>query len=247
MPRVSLRSPVAGPDATTGRLALLAIAALLAPASLLVQDLRGQPTYIPVATASCMALFLLVIARMAVLVRAQRQMAITDGLTGLRTRRYLQEALETEATRAVRNGSSVGLLLLDVDHFKQVNDTYGHHSGDRVLCEVANRLAALVRPGDVVARYGGEEFAVLLPNIAGAGSAVANVGERIRDGIAATAIPVNRDTSITVTVSIGAAVLPDHVQTVGELTIHADRALYAAKNAGRNRVRTVGAGLTEPA
>ncbi|HEV7899773.1 MAG TPA: GGDEF domain-containing protein, partial [Planosporangium sp.] len=163
MPRLTENSPAAGPDATAGRLTVLAVAALLAPATLLVQYLRHAPMHVPLATASCMAMFLLVIARMAAMVRVQRQMAITDGLTGLRTRRFLEQALRSEAARTHRGDFSVGLLLIDVDHFKRVNDAYGHHGGDRVLCEVAHRLRNLVRPGDVVARYGGEEFAVLLP------------------------------------------------------------------------------------
>src|SRR5437867_2156096 len=118
-------------------------------------------------------------------------MAITDALTGLRTRRYLTQALHTGAARAHRHGSPVGLLLIDVDHFKQVNDTHGHHGGDRVLCEVAHRLTTLVRPGDLIARYGGEEFAVLLPQAKVAD--LATVGERIRQGMAVTPLAVHPD------------------------------------------------------
>jgi two-component system, cell cycle response regulator len=233
MREVTEESPAAGPDATAGRLVLLAVVALLAPAALLVQYLRGDDLHVPVATGACMALFLLVIGRMAVMVRAQRHMAITDGLTGLRTRRFLEQALTSEGARHQRG---VGLLLLDVDHFKAVNDTHGHHGGDRVLCEVARRLRELVRPGDVVARYGGEEFAVLLPGATG--TELARVGERVRRGIANTPIAVDRETLVTVTVSIGAAMLPDHVDTTGDLTLTADRALYAAKESGRNRLIT---------
>jgi len=231
MREVTQVSPVAGPDATPGRLVLLAVAALLAPATMLMQYLRGANLYAPIATSACMALFLLVIGRMAVMVAAQRHMAITDGLTGLRTRRFLEQALTTEAARHQRH---VGLLLLDLDHFKSINDAHGHHGGDRVLCEVARRLREFVRPGDVVARYGGEEFAVLLPGATGA--ELARVGERVRRGIANTPIAVDRETVVTVTVSIGAALLPDHVDTSADLTLTADRALYAAKESGRNRV-----------
>jgi diguanylate cyclase (GGDEF)-like protein len=236
MLKVTNRSPAAGPDATAGRLGVLAIGALLAPAALLTQYLRHQPTYIPLATGACMALFLLVIARMAGLVAAQRHMAITDALTGLRTRRFLTQALDSEAARAHRHGTSVGLLLIDVDHFKQVNDTHGHHGGDRVLCEVAHRLTTLVRPGDLIARYGGEEFAVLLPQASVAD--LAAVGERVRHGIAITPFAVNQDTLITVTVSVGGTVLPDHAPTTADLPINADRALFAAKEAGRNKLVT---------
>ncbi|GII23936.1 hypothetical protein Pme01_35330 [Planosporangium mesophilum] len=236
MPRLTEHSPAAGPDATAGRLTVLAVAALLAPATLLGQYLRHAPMHVPLATASCMAMFLLVIARMAAMVRVQRQMAITDALTGLRTRRFLQQALRSEAARTHRADFSVGLLLIDVDHFKRVNDTYGHHGGDRVLCEIAHRLRSLVRPGDVVARYGGEEFAVLLPH-AGDADIVA-IGERIRRGMATAPIAVDGETLITVTVSIGASILPGHVLTTDDLTLTADRALYAAKEAGRNRLVT---------
>jgi two-component system, cell cycle response regulator len=229
-------SPAAGPDATPGRLVLLAFAALLAPAAIQVQYLRHANTYIPIATGACMALFLLVIARMAVMVRAQRHMAITDSLTGLRTRRFLEQALTSEAARAGRHEASIGLLLLDVDHFKKINDTYGHHGGDRVLCEIAHRLSDLVRPGDVVARYGGEEFAVLLPG--SSGDDLSAVGERIRRGIANTPIAVDGQTLVNITVSIGAAALPDHVDSTADLTLTADRALYAAKGSGRNRLVT---------
>jgi diguanylate cyclase (GGDEF)-like protein len=237
MRTVTQVSPAAGPDATPGRLVLLAVAALLAPVTMLLQSLRGAKLDMPVATSACMALFLLVIGRMAVMVQAQRHMAITDALTGLRTRRFLEQALSSEAARSQRHaGAPVGLLLLDVDHFKAVNDTHGHHGGDRVLCEVARRLRELVRPGDVVARYGGEEFAVLLPGASGA--ELVGVGERVRRGIANTPIAVDRETLVTVTVSIGAAMLPDHVESTTELTLTADRALYAAKESGRNRLIT---------
>jgi two-component system cell cycle response regulator len=170
------------------------------------------------------------------MVRAQREMAITDALTGLRTRRFLEQALDTEAPRADRHEASIGLLLLDVDYFKKVNDGHGHHGGDRVLCEVARRLGELVRPGDVVARYGGEEFAVLLPGATGA--ELARIGERVRRGIANTPVAMDREALVSVTVSIGAAMLPDHVDSPTDLTLTADRALYAAKESGRNRLIT---------
>jgi diguanylate cyclase (GGDEF)-like protein len=236
MPQMTERSPAAGPDATTGRLLVLAVAALLAPSTLLVQYLRHGPMFVPLVTGSCMALFMLVIARMAALVQAQRHMAITDTLTGLRTRRFLQQALDNETARTHRQDASLGLLLLDVDHFKRVNDTHGHHGGDRVLCEIAHRLTALVRPGDIVARYGGEEFAVLLPHTTD--TDLVAIGERIRRGMASTPMAVDQETLITITVSIGAALLPDHVETPADLTLTADRALYAAKEAGRNRLVT---------
>jgi diguanylate cyclase (GGDEF)-like protein len=239
MSRVAQRQPTASPDATTGRLIVLAIAALLAPAALLVQYARGAPTHIPLVTIGCMALFLLVIARMRGMVRVQRQMATTDALTGLRTRRLLEEELESQARRVRQRDGTVGLLLLDVDHFKVVNDTLGHHAGDEVLRELGRRLRALVRTGDVVARYGGEEFAVLLPQTDV--RELTQLGERLRRGIAALPVTLEGGELVRVTVSIGAAAVPDHVSTTAELTRTADRALYAAKQAGRNRLVTAGA------
>lgn len=121
------------PDATAGRLVVLAVTSVLAPIVLAVQYARGGELRVPEIVASCIVMFLLVLARMAGLVRTQRMMAVTDGLTGLRTRRYLEAALRGEADRVRRGGGSSGFLLIDVDHFKTVNDSYGHQAGDRVV------------------------------------------------------------------------------------------------------------------
>jgi two-component system, cell cycle response regulator len=232
-PKLIARSNAVTPDATTGRLVVLAVAAVTAPASLLIQHLGGRRPHVIVAAVVCIALFLLVLARMAGLVRLQRLAAITDGLTGLRSRRYFEETLRHEVDRAARHGDPVGLLLLDIDHFKQVNDTYGHGGGDRVLIEVTHRLRALVRPGDLAARYGGEEFAVLLPG-ATPGETL-EVADRIRRGIGGAPIAVGDGVLRAVTVSVGAAGVPA-LRDADELVLAADRALYAAKNAGRDRV-----------
>ncbi|MFF0378043.1 GGDEF domain-containing protein [Actinoplanes missouriensis] len=232
-PTLVTRSNAATPDATTGRLIILAIGAMTAPTSILIQEALGQTPDTIAAAIVCNLLFLLVLVRMTGLVRAQRLAAITDGLTGLRSRRYFEESLGNESARAERYHLPLSMLLLDIDHFKNVNDTYGHNGGDRVLVEVTHRLRELVRPGDVVARYGGEEFAVLLP--ATGPEQAREIAERIRRGVGAAPIAVSDSRLVRVTVSVGVAGMPA-VATTAELVLTADRALYAAKNAGRNRV-----------
>lgn len=233
-PQLVARASAATPDATVGRLAVLAIAAVVAPTTMIVQFLRGATPHVILTGLVCNVLFLLVLARMADLVSAQRHAAITDGLTGLRSRRFFEQSLHAEVARAARTGGEIGLLLLDLDHFKTVNDTHGHNGGDRVLVELAHRLTAVIRPGDLAARYGGEEFVVLLP---GAGPETATeIAERIRRVVASAPIAVGADRLHHVTVSIGVAGLPAVCADAEDLVLAADRALYAAKNAGRNRV-----------
>lgn len=243
LPKMAERSSTRSPDATMSRLALLAAAASIAPTSLIVQLMRDREPHILIAATICNVLFWLVIARMAGLVSAQRHAAITDGLTGLRSRRFFDQALLNETIRAVRSGNPMSLLLLDIDHFKKVNDTFGHDGGDRVLVEVAHRLSRFVRPGDIVSRYGGEEFAILLP---GADITQAQeIAERVRQGVAAAPIAVTKSSLYHVTVSIGVAPMPARDADPTSLIIFADRALYAAKNAGRNRVACTDSGLVK--
>jgi len=209
----------------------IAGASLLAPAALMIQYLRGAPMYVPLISASCGALFLLVTGRLAGVVAIQRQMAVTDMLTGLHSRRYLDEAMSGLARR---RGRSSAVLLLDVDHFKRVNDTYGHDGGDEVLREVARRLRQTMRPGDVLARYGGEEFVVLLPHALP--EEARDVAERIRMAICGSPITLSDDRAVPVSVSIGVACMPTDVTERDQLTLVADQMLYRAKESGRNRV-----------
>jgi diguanylate cyclase (GGDEF)-like protein len=157
--------------------------------------------------------------------------ASTDALTGLPNRRYFDEFCGLLARRR-RSGDAVGVLMIDIDHFKRLNDTHGHATGDEVLRDVGGAIVSAVREDDVPARYGGEEFVVLLRN---PGPEVAlDVGERVRSSVAA--LDLSRFGVDKVSVSVGVAVSSRADQPIEDLIILADRALYRAKKAGRDRV-----------
>jgi diguanylate cyclase (GGDEF)-like protein len=164
----------------------------------------------------------------------------TDVLTGWHNRRYLAVRLKEELARARRDGSKLVCLMLDIDHFKRVNDSWGHAAGDAVLRELAQRIDFQVRASDVAARYGGEEFVVLLPSTDV--TSASKLAERIREEIAASPIVLPCGESVTITASIGIAEVspgPDEedLKTLGDALIaRADVALYAAKSEGRDRV-----------
>jgi len=160
--------------------------------------------------------------------------ARTDELTGLGNRRDFAELLARHLDRAGHARGSVGLLLIDIDFFKTINDRYGHGGGDELLAAFADRLRGATRPGDVVARWGGEEFVVLLPEVA-EGDVLLNRAEQIREELARAPFHVAGH-SITVHVSIGAARSGTTLTTPDSLMAAADGAMYAAKRAGRNRV-----------
>jgi diguanylate cyclase (GGDEF)-like protein len=163
------------------------------------------------------------------------ELSLKDPLTGLGNRRHFLAALERSIECVARSGESVLLLLLDIDHFKHINDTHGHLAGDQVLQAVAQCLASCVRPMDIVARYGGEEFAVILPNCRPAYGSV--VAERIRRTIESLSIAVTPLTHLQVTISIGGAYAPEWVRSTADLWIErADMQLYRAKSDGRNLV-----------
>ncbi len=165
---------------------------------------------------------------------ALRNQSIRDPLTGLYNRRYLEEMLERETRRAIRSEQGLGVLMLDLDHFKKFNDTYGHEAGDTVLRETAAFLLKSVRAEDIVCRFGGEEFLVILPQ---ANLKVSQArAERIRSKLRELTVlhqgqPVGR-----ITVSVGVSELPAHGTTPQELIEGADAALYRAKKEGRDRV-----------
>ena len=157
-----------------------------------------------------------------------------DPLTGLYNRRYLQETLEREIRRAIRAAQGLGILMLDLDYFKNFNDTYGHEAGDAVLREAASFLVRSVRAEDFVCRYGGEEFVVVLPT-ADVRAAEARA-ERIREKLRELVVMHNGRSLGLITVSIGVAALPNHGTSEKDLLESADAALYRAKREGRDRV-----------
>ena len=166
------------------------------------------------------------------LYRQVQESATHDGLTGLLVRRTFWERLQEEVERAVRRSASLSFLMVDLDRFKQVNDTYGHLVGDVVLREVANLIRSSVREMDLVGRYGGEEFGVLLPEAdRDLGSQIA---ERIRRTIELASIRAY-DEEIHMTVSVGVALCPAQTSDAEELVEKADQAMYRAKGMGRNR------------
>jgi diguanylate cyclase (GGDEF)-like protein len=169
--------------------------------------------------------------------RTLSELSARDALTGLYNRWYVMEKIESEMNRSLRHGSPVAVLMIDIDHFKRVNDTWGHAVGDRVLKSVGQVLRDSCRVYDVPGRYGGEEFCVVLPETK-LGSSPA-VAERIRSRVESAFVPVDH-TSINVTASIGVAGLDeetaDAILTASALIDRADRALYVAKHRGRNRV-----------
>ncbi|HEX2568082.1 MAG TPA: diguanylate cyclase [Polyangia bacterium] len=161
-------------------------------------------------------------------------LATTDALTKVANRRMLDQRLLEEFERARRYLRPLALLVVDVDHFKSVNDTYGHQVGDRVLTEVACSIQDTIRKSDLVGRFGGEEFVVVAPETPAA--PVRSLGERIRLNIQKRTAAAKDAGLPTVTASLGAATTELNVDTVAELLKRADEALYEAKQAGRNRV-----------
>ncbi|MFZ5555941.1 MAG: DUF484 family protein [Pseudomonadota bacterium] len=169
-----------------------------------------------------------------------KHMGLTDALTGVHNRRYFEQRLREEVSRSLRQGVALACVLLDIDHFKRINDAHGHQEGDRVLREVAFRIKNQLRLSDALARYGGEEFAALL---ASADAKLGrHIGERVRRAISRAPFRLGNGSELPVTLSAGIAVLnggeprPAADGAAGALVERADQALYRAKQGGRDRV-----------
>ena len=187
------------------------------------------------------------LAEMEALNRRLEELSVRDPLTGLYNRRYFQDRLTHEIQRARRHGRPLSLLIADIDHFKEINDTYGHQAGDEVLRSIALLLVNQTRATDITARYGGEEFVAVLPETDAHGAL--RVAEKLRESVAVTPLyhlergvlgespRTDETSSIGCTISIGVASFDaKRMADAGELVRAADEALYAAKQAGRNRV-----------
>ena len=167
-------------------------------------------------------------------------MNLRDYLTGVFNRRHFDEVLQREVARLAREGGEMCVGMVDVDHFKLFNDAYGHLTGDACLAGVAKAMsAALYRPADEIFRYGGEEFAIIMPQTGREGGT--GVAERVREAVSALRIPHSQSAPGHVTVSIGVAAISAATARLGypaceELIRVADKALYTAKNSGRNKV-----------
>ncbi|MBI4354679.1 MAG: GGDEF domain-containing protein [Candidatus Omnitrophica bacterium] len=163
-----------------------------------------------------------------------QQLAITDGLTELYRRQPFLEQLGREVARATRSREPLAVVLLDIDHFKRYNDTYGHSAGDLILKHVASVVRKTVPPDGLCARYGGEEFAILLPKASRTQGM--EVADRIRQSVEAHVRPIGNGSHESVTVSLGVAAFPDDATSDLELIRRSDQRLYQAKHAGRNQV-----------
>lgn len=176
------------------------------------------------------------------MVRAEKiiwEQAHHDALTGAVNRRYFWERLEQEVARSDRSGKCVALVVADLDHFKEINDTMGHLSGDALLSQAAELIRGAMREIDVIGRVGGDEFAIIVPEIAQV-CEVEGIAGRLRDALSVPYSLMPGDQKIKIAVSIGIAVYPEHAHDAEALFLKADQAMYESKRFGRNRVTVFG-------
>jgi diguanylate cyclase (GGDEF)-like protein len=164
--------------------------------------------------------------------KSLKKMNLLDSLTGIYNRRHMDKRLMEEFIRHKRYGRSMSIIMIDIDHFKNINDSFGHQFGDKVLKIVSGICSSKMRGGDIMSRYGGEEFCSILPetDIRGAQS----LAERLREKVAETPIAYNDEISVNVTISLGLAELNEKTKTTEDLIRNADTALYQSKQNGRN-------------
>jgi diguanylate cyclase (GGDEF)-like protein len=167
-----------------------------------------------------------------------RSQSIRDPLTGLFNRRFMEESLELEIRRATRNQRPLGMIMIDLDHFKYFNDNFGHEAGDLLLKELGTLLKSNIRGEDIACRYGGEEFTLILPE--GTGGVTRQRAEFFREAIQRLDVHFRGHPLGKITASMGVAVFPDHGRTASALIDAADKALYRSKAAGRDKVTLAG-------
>ena len=164
---------------------------------------------------------------------------ITDSLTGTYNRRYLERRLGEEFSYARQFGSPLSILMIDIDHFKEINDTAGHFAGDQVIAQLAKTMQTAIRGSDVLVRYGGDEFVIIALNTST--EAAGAFAEKIVKRVHSQKLSVNNETNsikeISLSISIGVASLSDEITDINQIIQNADKALYCAKNEGRNRAR----------
>jgi len=211
---------------------VVAVLAMYAPVAIAYAGIAATPLILAVGVTSAAAVFVVTSLRKLVseIIASARAEAHTDALTGLLTRRAFDGALEREVLRSARDRRPLAVLLIDIDHFKRLNDTEGHQAGDEALRRLGELLRAEIRRTDVVARYGGEEFCVLLPDC---GSADADM---LANRICANVRDESKSWPSSLTVSIGVTTTPPQMADAAVLVAAADRALYDAKAFGRDCV-----------
>jgi diguanylate cyclase (GGDEF)-like protein len=238
MRRLGKRSHARDASRVPLRVVTLSATAFTAPVMLVVEYANREYRDIPATAVACALLFGLSVVRVGGLVADQRRSAITDALTGLHTRQFVEAQLALEVARARRAGTAVAMFVIDIDNFKSINDRYGHPAGDRALVEIAGRLREATRPGDVLGRYGGEEFAVLAPGMGP--DELAAMSQRLSERMTGSPIAVSASTYLMTTVSIGAVSCPSGGEGPDELVAAVDRALSRAKGRDWGRLATRG-------